>query len=87
MINNTIKPYAFYGTGEHRTDINLGGFVMDNLTELEVENLRHLIGAHGLVTKKLETYAQSCRDRLKKYFRRNVPTAKQAQQHLMTFLG
>nr|WP_144925621.1 hypothetical protein [Paenibacillus bovis] len=61
---------------------------MDNLTELEVENLRHLIGAHGLVTKKLETYAQSCQDpELKNILQRDAQAAKQAQQHLMTFLG
>lgn len=61
---------------------------MNNLTELEVENLRHLIGGHGLVTKKLETYAQNCQDaELISILQRDAQAAKQAQQQLMTFLG
>lgn len=60
----------------------------NNLTELEVENLRHLIGGHGLVVKKLETYAQNCADpELKAILQRDAQAAKQSQQQLMTFLG
>ncbi|AOV06783.1 MULTISPECIES: hypothetical protein [Sporosarcina] len=61
---------------------------MHNLTELEVENLRHLIGGHGLIVKKLETYAQNCSDpELKTIFERDAQAAKQAEQQLMSFLG
>lgn len=61
---------------------------MNNLTELEVEHLRHLIGGHGLVAKKLETYAQNCTEpELKAIFQRDAQVAKQSQQQLMTFLG
>ncbi len=35
---------------------------MQNLTELEVENLRHLIGGHATIINKLEQYAQTCTD-------------------------
>ena len=34
---------------------------MQNLTELEVENLRHLIGGHATIINKLEQYAQTYR--------------------------
>ncbi|MEN2768147.1 hypothetical protein [Ornithinibacillus xuwenensis] len=61
---------------------------MNNLTELEVENLRHLIGGHGLVVQKLEAYAHNCTDpELKTILERDAQAAKQAQQQLMTFLG
>lgn len=61
---------------------------MSNLSELEVEFLRHLIGGHGLVAKKLETYAQNatCQE-LKGIFQKDAQAAKAAQQELMTFLG
>ena len=61
---------------------------MTNLTELEVETLRHLIGGHGLIVKKLEMYAQNAQDpELKGIFEKDAQAAKQAQQELMTFLG
>ena len=61
---------------------------MTNLTELEVEFLRHLIGGHGLIVKKLEMYAQNATDpELKDMFQKDAQAAKQAQQELMTFLG
>ncbi|WP_432357558.1 hypothetical protein [Sporosarcina sp. UB5] len=60
---------------------------MHNLTELEVENLRHLIGGHGLITKKLEFYAQNCQDpELKSIFERDAQAATQAKQQLLSFL-
>lgn len=59
-----------------------------NLTELEVEHLRSLIGGHGNVAKKLEVYAQSCTDpELKVIFERDAQAAQQAQQELMSFLN
>ena len=59
-----------------------------NLTELEVEHLRSLIGGHGNVAKKLEFYAQSCTDpELKVIFERDAQAAKQAQQDLMSYLN
>ncbi|WP_252502394.1 hypothetical protein [Sporosarcina sp. Marseille-Q4943] len=60
---------------------------MNNLTELEVENLRHLIGEHSLITKKLEFYAQNCQDpELQSIFQRDAQAAKENQQQLLTFL-
>ncbi|MGE7625498.1 hypothetical protein ACQKMD_21670 [Viridibacillus sp. NPDC096237] len=59
-----------------------------NLTELEVEHLRSLIGAHGTIAKKLEFYAQNCADsELKTIFERDAQAAKQSKQELMSFLN
>ncbi|MEK3981570.1 hypothetical protein MKY37_21410 [Psychrobacillus sp. FSL K6-2836] len=59
-----------------------------NLTELEVEHLRSLIGGHGNVAKKLEFYAQRCTDtELKTIFERDAQAAKKAQQDLMSYLN
>ncbi|MDM5333519.1 hypothetical protein QUF56_09800 [Ureibacillus composti] len=59
-----------------------------NLTELEVEHLRSLIGGHGNVAKKLEAFAQSCTDpELKTILERDAQAAKQSQQDLMSFLN
>lgn len=35
---------------------------MANLNELELQNLRHLIGAHSTIEKKLECYSEQCTD-------------------------
>ena len=35
---------------------------MTNLNQLELQNLRHLIGAHCTIEKKLEFYASQCTD-------------------------
>ena len=59
-----------------------------SLTELELENLRHIIGGHGTVVNKLETYAQQCSDpELKAILERDAQAARQTQQQLLTFLG
>ncbi len=40
----------------------LGGIIMANLNELELQNLRHLIGAHCTIEKKTECYSEQCTD-------------------------
>jgi hypothetical protein len=60
----------------------------NSLTELEVENLRHIIGGHGTIATKLETYAEQCTDpELKSMLQRDAQDARQAKQKLLTFLG
>lgn len=59
----------------------------ESLTQTEVENLRKIIGGHGMIAKKLETYAQSAIDpELKAILQNDAQAAKQAQQQLLTFL-
>lgn len=61
---------------------------MQNLTELEVENLRHLIGGHATVINKLQEYAQTCTDpQLKQMLQKDVQDAQNTKQQLMLFLG
>ncbi|WP_028403021.1 hypothetical protein [Ectobacillus panaciterrae] len=61
---------------------------MQNLTELELENLRHLIGGHSTVANKLDEYAQQCTDpQLKQILQQDAQSARTTRQKLMTFLG
>lgn len=61
---------------------------MSNLTELEVENLRHIIGGHGMIANKLAFYGQNCIDpQLKTIFETDGQAAKQAEQKLLAFFG
>ncbi|HDX9579128.1 hypothetical protein M3215_09540 [Bacillus cytotoxicus] len=61
---------------------------MQNLTELEVENLRHLIGGHATVINKLQEYEQTCTDpQLKQMLQKDVQDAQNTKQRLMSFLG
>ncbi len=61
---------------------------MQNLTELEVENLRHLIGAHGTLINKLEQYAQECNDpQLTRMLQKDERDARDTKQQLISFLG
>ena len=61
---------------------------MTGLNELELQNLRHLIGGHETAAKKLEQYAQSCTDsQVKQYFQRSAQDATNTKQKLMSFLG
>ncbi|MEH6888773.1 hypothetical protein V7024_03285 [Bacillus sp. JJ864] len=61
---------------------------MQNLNELEVENLRHLIGGHATVIHKLQEYAQACTDpQLKQMLQKDVQDAQNTKQRLMSFLG
>ncbi|MGN7400264.1 hypothetical protein ACTHO0_10430 [Cytobacillus praedii] len=60
---------------------------MQSLTQTEVENLRKIIGEHGMIANKLEAYAQTATDsELKTMLQRDAQAAKTAQQQLLTFL-
>lgn len=61
---------------------------MGNLNELELQNLRHLIGAHCTIEKKLNDYALQCADpELKQMFEKDAQDAKASKEKLMVFLG
>ncbi|MBO3444323.1 hypothetical protein [Clostridium sp. CCUG 7971] len=61
---------------------------MDNLNELELQNLRHLIGAHCTIEKKLNDYASQCSDPgLKQMFEKDAQDAKESKEKLIMFLG
>ncbi len=60
---------------------------MSQINEMELQNLRHMVGAHETCEKKLETYAQQCQDQaLKQMLQKDATDAKNNKQRLMSFL-
>ena len=61
---------------------------MANLNQLELQNLRHLIGAHCTIEKKLEFYASQGTDpTFKDMLTKDAADAKASKEKLMTFLS
>ena len=60
---------------------------MGNLNQVELQNLRHLIGAHCTIEKKLEFYSKQCTDpTLKNMLAKDAQDAKINKEKLMFFL-
>lgn len=60
---------------------------MANLNELELQNLRHLIGSHETISNKLNDFAQRATDpQIKQYFQKSAQSAQQTRQKLLSFL-
>ncbi|MGI6488526.1 MAG: hypothetical protein GX964_08135 [Syntrophomonadaceae bacterium] len=60
---------------------------MTHLNQMELQNLRHLIGSHETAAKKLETYAQQCQDpEFKSMFQQSAQSARNTKQKLASFL-
>ncbi len=61
---------------------------MANLTQVELQNLRHLIGAHDTSYQKLNSYASNCVDpQVKQLFTKSAQDALTTKQKLLTFLN
>lgn len=61
---------------------------MSQLNQIELQNLRHLIGAHDTAYEKMQTYAQQSTDpQVKQYFEKSAQDAQQTKQKLMSFLA
>ena len=61
---------------------------MSNLNQVELQNLRHLIGAHETSYEKLNTYASQCVDpQIKQIFTKSAQDALNTKQKLMSFLN
>lgn len=61
---------------------------MTQLNQLELQNIRHLIGSHETAYKKLSSYAQQCTDpQIKQLFQQSAQDAQASKQKLMSFLG
>jgi ferritin len=59
-----------------------------SLNLMELQNLRHLIGAHDTAYQKMQTYAQQASDpQVKSFFEKSAQSAMNTKQKLMTFLG
>ena len=61
---------------------------MANLSQVELQNLRHLIGAKDTSYEKLNTYASQAVDpQIKQLFTKSAQDALNTKQKLMTFLN
>lgn len=60
---------------------------MANLSELELQNLRHLMGGYDTTRCKMQEYAACTEDtQLKQFFEQSARSAAENKQQLMTFL-
>ncbi len=58
------------------------------LNQLELQNLRHLIGSHSTAEKKLRFYAQQSQDpQVRQMFEQSAQSAAQTRTKLMSFLS
>ena len=61
---------------------------MAQLNQMELQNLRHLIGSHETAFQKLQTYAQQATDsQIKQVFEQSTQDAKNTKQKLLSFLS
>lgn len=61
---------------------------MSNISELELQNLRHLIGGFETTHCKLQQYATEAQDpQIKQFFDKGAKSAMENKQQLMKFLG
>ena len=60
---------------------------MSDISDLELQNLRHLIGGYDTTHCKLKEYAQSATDsKIKQFFEKGAKSAMDNKQQLMSFL-
>ena len=61
---------------------------MAQLNQVELQNLRHLIGSHETAYQKLQTYAQQATDpQIKQMFQKSAQDAQKTKQQLISLLG
>lgn len=62
--------------------------IMSNLSQVELQNLRHLIGGQETSYQKLNTYASQAVDpQIKQIFTKSAQDALNTKQKLMSFLN
>ncbi|MED9905145.1 MAG: hypothetical protein UFG06_13330 [Lachnospiraceae bacterium] len=60
---------------------------MSNISELELQNLRHLIGGYDTTHCKMQEYAKcACDKQIKQFFEKGAKSAMENKQQLMKFL-
>jgi hypothetical protein len=60
---------------------------MTNLSELDLQNLRHLIGGYETTHCKMQEYATSSQDpKVQQFFQKSAQSAMDTKQQLMQFL-
>ena len=72
----------FYTTGNSQEV-----FTMQEISVLDLQNLRHLIGGYETTHCKMENYAQEATDpQIKQFFQKAAQSAAQNKQQLLQFL-
>ena len=60
---------------------------MSNISELDLQNLRHLMGGYDITHCKLQEYAKEAQDpQIKQFFEKGAKSAMENKQQLMKFL-
>lgn len=60
---------------------------MSNISELDLQNLRHLCGGYDVTHCKLQEYAKEAQDsQVKQFFQKGAQSAMDNKQQLMQFL-
>lgn len=60
---------------------------MSNISELDLQNLRHLIGGYDTTHCKMQEYAKEATDsQIKQFFQKGAKSALENKQQLMKFL-
>ena len=60
---------------------------MSNISELDLQNLRHLIGGFDTTHCKLQEYAKGAEDaQVRQFFEKGARSAMENKQQLMQFL-
>ncbi len=60
---------------------------MSNISELDLQNLRHLIGGYDTTHCKMKEYANQTSDtQIKQFFEKGAKSAMDNKQQLMKFL-
>ena len=61
--------------------------MMQEISVLDLQNLRHLIGGYETTHCKMENYAQAATDpHIKQFFQNSAQAAAQTKQQLLQFL-
>ncbi len=61
---------------------------MSNISELDLQNIRHLIGGFDTTHCKLSAYAEQAQDnQIKQFFSKGAKSAMENKQQLMKFLS
>ena len=60
---------------------------MNQISELDLQNLRHLIGGYDTTHCKMQEYAECAQDtKVKQFFEKGAKSAMENKQALMDFL-
>ena len=58
------------------------------LSEIDLQQLRHLIIGYDTCSSKMQAYANEAQDpQVKQYFQKSAQSARENKQQLMQFLG